>query len=127
MPVADFSIHCVEEAEMKAESKLIPVIFLAVCCIATVPVRLSSQPAAILFSAETSKARWASAEQDPNKPASELNQHLLGYALIAIGMLVIASQSSRRLRPLQYVWPFLFMVAGLFLVGVTKKCGRAET
>ncbi len=49
MPVTDFSIHCVEEAEMKAESKLIPVIFLAVCCIVTFPVRLSSQPAAILF------------------------------------------------------------------------------
>jgi len=60
-------------------------------------------------------AHRASAEQDPDKPASELNHHLVGYALIAIGMLVIAGQSSKRLRPLQYVWPFVFIAAGLFL------------
>ena len=59
-------------------------------------------------------AHRASAEQDPDKPASELNHHLVGYALIAIGMLVIAGQSSK-LRPLQYVWPFVFIAAGLFL------------
>jgi hypothetical protein len=54
-------------------------------------------------------------EQDPNKPASELNHHLAGYALIAIGALVIAGYSSEKLRPLQLVWPFLFVAAGLFL------------
>jgi hypothetical protein len=54
-------------------------------------------------------------EQDPNKPASELNHHLAGYALIAIGALVIAGHSSEKLRPLQLVWPFLFVAAGLFL------------
>jgi hypothetical protein len=109
------------QVRFKAESKLIPVIFLAVCCIATLPVRLSSQPAGILFSAETSKAHLASAEQDPNKPASELNHHLLGYALIAIGMLVVGAQSSKRLWPLQHVWPFLFVVAGLFLAAWSDK------
>jgi len=97
------------QVRFKAESKLIPVIFLAVCCIST------------LFSAETSMAHWASAEQDPNKPASELNHHLLGYALIAIGMLVIGAQSSKRLWPLRYVWPFLFVVAGLFLAAWSDK------
>jgi hypothetical protein len=55
------------------------------------------------------------AGQDPHKPASELNHHLIGYALIAIGLLVLAGQSSDRLRPLQLVWPFLFVAAGLFL------------
>ena len=55
------------------------------------------------------------AEQDPNKPASELNHHLAGYALIAIGALVIAGYSSEKLRPLQLVWPLLFVAAGLFL------------
>jgi hypothetical protein len=54
-------------------------------------------------------------EQDPNKPASELNHHLAGYALIAVGTLVIAGYSSAKLRPLQLVWPFLFVAAGLFL------------
>jgi hypothetical protein len=54
-------------------------------------------------------------EQDPNKPDSELNHHLAGYALIAIGALVIAGHSSEKLRPLQLVWPFLFVAAGLFL------------
>jgi len=103
------------QVRFKAESKLIPVIFLAVCCVATFPVRLSSQPADILSSAETSTAHRASPAQDPDKPASELNHHLVGYALLAIGMLVIAGQSSKRLRPLQYVWPFVFIAAGLFL------------
>jgi hypothetical protein len=102
------------QIRLKAESKMIPVIFLAVCCIATFPVRLSSQPAGILSSAETSVAHRASSEQDPDKPASELNHHLVGCALIAIGMLVIAGQSSERWRPLQYVWPFLFIAGGLF-------------
>jgi len=105
----------------KAESKVIAVIFLAVCCIATFPLRLSSQPAGILSSAETSLAHRTSAEQDPNKPASELNHHLVGYALIAIGMLVIAGQSAKRLRTLQYVWPFLFIAAGLFLAAWSDK------
>lgn len=54
-------------------------------------------------------------KQDPNKLASERNHHLAGYALIAIGALVIASQSSERLRASRRVWPFLFIVAGLFL------------
>jgi hypothetical protein len=103
------------QIQLKAESKMIPVIFLAVCCFATFPVRLSSQPAGILSSAETSVAHRASSEQDPDKPASELNHHLVGCALIAIGMLVIAGQSSERWRPLQYVWPFLFIAGGLFL------------
>jgi hypothetical protein len=103
------------QVRFKTESKVIPVIFLAVCCVATFPVRLSSQPADILSSAETSTAHRASPAQDPDKPASELNHHLVGYALLAIGMLVIAGQSSKRLRPLQYVWPFVFIAAGLFL------------
>jgi hypothetical protein len=55
------------------------------------------------------------AEQDPNKPASESNHHLAGYALIAIGLLVLAGQSSSRLRLLHLVWPFLFVAVGLFL------------
>ncbi|HEU0047679.1 MAG TPA: hypothetical protein VFQ43_08755, partial [Nitrososphaera sp.] len=65
------------QVRFKAESKLIPVIFLAVCCMVTFPVRLSSQPADILSSSGTSMAHGASGEQDPDKPASELNHHLV--------------------------------------------------
>ena len=53
--------------------------------------------------------------QDPDKPASELNHNLAGYALIAIGALVIAGYSSEKFRPLHLIWPFLFVAAGLFL------------
>jgi hypothetical protein len=54
-------------------------------------------------------------QQDPSAPASELSHHLAGLSLIAIAVLVIAGLSSDRLRPLQRVWPFLFVAAGLFL------------
>jgi len=59
--------------------------------------------------------------QDPNKPASELNHHLVGFALIAIGTLAIGGQSSRQFRFLQSVWPFLFVLAGLFLLAWSDK------
>ena len=98
---------------------MIPLIVLVVCWVATFPVRLFSQPASIMSSAEISTA--GTSGQDPDKPASELNHHLAGYALIAIGMFVIAGRSSSRLRPLQYVWPFLFVAAGLFLAAWSDK------
>jgi hypothetical protein len=100
----------------QAEStKVILLILLVACWAATFPPRLCSQPAGVLSSTKAPVASGPSVGQDPNKPASELNHHLAGYALIAIGVLVIAGQSSDRLRPLQYVWPFLFVLAGLFL------------
>ena len=85
-------------------------IFLMVFGIAGSAVQLYAQRITGLPAAAVSVA-----EQDPNKPASELNHHLAGYALIAIGALVIAGYSSEKLRPLQLVWPFLFVAAGLFL------------
>jgi len=85
----------------------------------TLLLALSIVPS-LLYSQQTTaspvKTLSAPEEQpDPNKPASERNHHLSGYALIAIGALVIAGQSSQRLRALQLVWPFLFVAAGLFL------------
>jgi hypothetical protein len=77
-----------------------------------VPCHLSSQQITALPGKTLSVPE---AQPDPNKPASERNHHLSGYALIAIGALVIASQSSQRLRALEGVWPFLFVAAGLFL------------
>lgn len=53
--------------------------------------------------------------EDPDKRPSELNHHVAGYALITVGLLVIASQVFPRLRALQLVWPALFLLAGVFL------------
>jgi hypothetical protein len=86
-------------------------IFLVVCGIAVSPTQLYSQRTTGMLLTSTISVT----EQDPNKPASELNHHLAGYALIAIGAMVIAGYSSEKLRPLQLVWPFLFVAAGLFL------------
>jgi hypothetical protein len=107
------------QVRSKAESMNVTFLILLVVCWVVTPVRLFSQPASIVSSAKISTA--GTSGQDPDKPASELNHHLAGYALIAIGMLVIAARSSSRLRPLQYAWPFLFVAAGLFLAAWSDK------
>lgn len=99
----------------KTEAAKVALTLLVACWIATFPARLPSQPTSALPSSETALPSDLQEGQDPYKPASELNHHLAGYALIAIGLLVLASQSSDRLRPLQLVWPFLFVAAGVFL------------
>jgi len=53
--------------------------------------------------------------QDPNGPSSEFNHHLVGYALVAMGLLVIAGKSAGKFQWLRYVWPLLFIAAGIFL------------
>jgi hypothetical protein len=55
------------------------------------------------------------ASVDPNKAPSEFNHHIAGWALIGVGSLVLASFLSPNLRALRYVWPALFLLAGLFL------------
>jgi hypothetical protein len=55
--------------------------------------------------------------QDPNGPASEFNHHLVGYALIGMGLLVIAAKSAGNFQWLRYIWPLLFIAAGIFLAG----------
>jgi len=52
---------------------------------------------------------------DPNRGPSEFNHHVAGFALVGVGLLVIAGRFSPRLRWLQLLWPFLFIFAGLFL------------
>ena len=74
---------------------------------------VNAQSIAALHSANTTSA--SEDRQDPNKPASEQNHRLAGCALVAIGMLVIASHASENLGWSQRVWPFLFVAAGLFL------------
>jgi hypothetical protein len=101
---------------LRTERKAVAsVILLVSCWIVASAVPLAHQPTAALSSTKTSTPSAAVVEQDPDKPASELNHHLAGYALIAIGVLAIAGHSSRRLRLLRFIWPFLFVMAGLFL------------
>lgn len=56
-----------------------------------------------------------SAPVDPNRSSSEFNHHVAGYALIGVGLLVLGAQMSSQLRPLRWVWPGLFVLAGMFL------------
>jgi hypothetical protein len=53
--------------------------------------------------------------QDPDKALSEFNHHVAGWALVGVGFLVLASFLSPELRALRYLWPALFVLAGLFL------------
>jgi hypothetical protein len=53
--------------------------------------------------------------EDPDKALSEFNHHVAGWVLIGIGLLVLASFLSPDLRALRYLWPALFVFAGLFL------------
>jgi len=52
---------------------------------------------------------------DPNKESSELNHHIVGWALIGVGLLQLASLCLFRHKALRYAWPALFVLAGLFL------------
>jgi hypothetical protein len=54
-------------------------------------------------------------ETDPDKAPSELNHHIAGMLLIAIGLSVIGSGNSRSLAWLRWLPPGLFIAAGLFL------------
>jgi hypothetical protein len=55
------------------------------------------------------------ASEDPDKALSEFNHHVAGWALVGVGFLVLASFLSPELRALRYLWPALFVFAGLFL------------
>jgi len=57
----------------------------------------------------------ASSVADPDKGPSELNHHIAGLFLIAIGLSLILSDHSRALRWLRWVPPVLFIAAGMFL------------
>ena len=76
-------------------------------------------PLAATLSAQTMSqsqaASMAVPSPDPNKGPSEFNHHIAGWALVGVGILVLASQLSPRLRGLRYLLPFLFIGVGLFL------------
>jgi hypothetical protein len=58
---------------------------------------------------------------DPDIIDSQFNHHAVGWALIAIALLVVAQQASPRLSFLQRVWPFIFIAAGIFLMVWSDK------
>jgi hypothetical protein len=55
------------------------------------------------------------ASVDPNKGPSEYNHQVAGWVLIGVGFLVLISVLSRNRSALRYVWPLLFLLAGVFL------------
>src|SRR5215469_10812818 len=52
---------------------------------------------------------------DPNKGPSELNHHIAGWALMGVGLLQLVALFSPRMKAHRYIWPALFLSAGLFL------------
>ena len=63
----------------------------------------------------TSTAVAASELVDPNKEPSEFNHHMAGFALIGVGILVLTGLIFPQLRLVPFIWPLLFILAGLFL------------
>ena len=58
---------------------------------------------------------------DPDIIDSQFNHHAVGWALIAMALLIVAQQASPRLAFLNKVWPFIFIAAGIFLMVWSDK------
>lgn len=66
---------------------------------------------------ESSPSKMSAASGfDPDKASSELNHHIAGLFLIAIGVSIIASERYQKARWLRWLAPLLFAMAGLFLL-----------
>lgn len=66
---------------------------------------------------DTSRPKMSTASAiDPDKASSELNHHIAGLFLIAIGVSIIASERFQRISWLRWLAPLLFAMAGLFLL-----------
>lgn len=70
-----------------------------------------------LLAAESTRGSISTAVPtvDPNKGPSEFNHHVAGFALIGIGVLVLAARLSPRMSRFEIIWPILFILAGVFL------------
>jgi hypothetical protein len=82
------------------------------CVISTT---LTAQPAPHIAARLSGVLFQAPPAVDPNKAPSEFNHHMAGWALIGVGLLVIAGLRFGQVRVLRYLWPALFLAAGLFL------------
>lgn len=85
-----------------------------VMCVALIfpAISLSSVTAHAQDSAQSAAASPAI---DPDKETSELNHHIAGAFLIAIGLSLILSERHKRLEWLRWLPPVLFIAAGFFL------------
>lgn len=84
------------------------VIFFALIVAALSPLWLSATP----LSPATAPA---ASGVDPDKPSSEMNHHIAGIFLVAIGLSVIWSKNDKSRPWLKWLPPVLFIGAGLFL------------
>lgn len=84
-------------------------LFCMVLALAAIqPLRLVAGP---LLSQDDVAAQSA----DPDKPSSELNHHIAGILLVAIGLSVIGSGYHSSLAWMRWLPPILFITAGFFL------------
>jgi hypothetical protein len=81
------------------------VLMLAVLC----PLQLCAT------TPQLSSASITPASGDPDKPSSELNHHVAGMFLIAIGLSVIWSKNDKSRPWLRWLAPILFITAGVLL------------
>ena len=108
----DFLFKCKEALEITCERLANASVFfglIAVACLAL------SQPNLAQTSSATLSTANAFHVADPNKGPSELNHHIAGWALIGVGMLELVSLLSPQRRAHRYIWPALFILAGVFL------------
>jgi len=108
----DLLFKCKEVLRITCERNAnAPIFFglIAFACLA------ASQPNFAQTSSDTLSAANAFHAADPNKGPSELNHHIAGWALIGVGMLELAGLLSPQRRAHRYIWPALFMLAGVFL------------
>jgi hypothetical protein len=76
---------------------------------------VASEPAFAHENHQTASANAIPGSVDPNKGPSEFNHHIAGWALIGIGVLALADLLSSRIKARGYIWPVLFILAGLFI------------
>lgn len=88
---------------------------VAACRVEAVQTQVISLTALVSMHSSALAASASAMVQDPNKLASEFNHHMAGWALIGVGFLVLAGFFSPNLHKLRYVWPALFLLAGIFL------------
>ena len=86
---------------------------LILCFLAAVSIwLLAAHP---VFAAAGDQSISMAQAQDPNKGPSEFNHHIAGWALIGVGLFTLASLFFPELKVHRYIWPALFLFAGLFL------------
>ena len=84
-------------------------------CLIVIACLLVGQPVFAHDNFRTLPATATSHAVDPNKGPSELNHHIAGWALMAVGLLAFVNLLLPRHRAHSYIWPALFVLAGLFL------------